>query len=222
MASKMVCLYGCWRSRRCAQVSSFTASEKFWCRAQFALKPFSTAFNVQNKAELLAIRKKRKAHRQAGREEAGHLPEEPPQVRIAAQAQDNVARAPATGASTAPELDSGSDHRNTRKEKVKSIASSRQQSKPAPPAPVLDAKSGEASALPKGFFDDKKSDALAHGEKLRTAKDDAKDLESFQREMDQLEEQRNAVAAQEAEAAAERAAAQEVYDNKCEFLDMHI
>lgn len=73
-----------------------------------------------------------------------------------------------------------------------------------------------SSALPKGFFDDKKSDAIAQGEKPRTAADAAKDLQSFQREVDQLEEQQIAVAAEEANDAAERAAAQEEFEDKYE------
>lgn len=72
-----------------------------------------------------------------------------------------------------------------------------------------------ASALPKGFFDDKKSDAIAQGEKPKTAADAEKELEAFQKEMNQLEEQQIAVAAEEASEAAKRAAAQEELENKC-------
>jgi hypothetical protein len=73
-----------------------------------------------------------------------------------------------------------------------------------------------ASALPKGFFDDKKSDAIAQGEKPRTAADAEKDLQAFQREVEQLEEKQMAVAAEEADEAAERAAAQEAFEDKYE------
>ena len=91
-------------------------------------------------------------------------------------------------------------------------------SRPKATAPVTATIAGAdgASALPKGFFDDKKSDAIAQGEKPRTAADAAKDLQAFQREVDQLEEKQIAVAAEEAEEAAERAAAQEELEDKCE------
>lgn len=86
-----------------------------------------------------------------------------------------------------------------------------------PPKPKLHG-AATSAPLPKGFFDDKKSDALAHGERLRTAKDDAHDLDVFQREVEQLEEQRQNLEAREAEQTAERAAALDEFESGCDSL----
>jgi len=168
---------------------------------------------MQSKAELAAIRKQRKAQRQAANAQAT-----PPTA--LPQNDGTYAKAPPTAASpltlTATllaEESSGGKHAtdDTAKPPVSEVAVAEPPSN-QPPKPEVHGVIITAE-LPKGFFDDKKSDALAHGERLRTPKDDAHDMDVFQREVEHLEEQRLGQEAQDAEVAAERAAALEEFES---------
>lgn len=164
---------------------------------------------------MLAIRKQRKAQRQAVNAPTTDTPP--------LQSANTTSRHPpaATSAQDQPSANPSTHDINTTHSAAKRAGSLQEPSSvhiivqaPSnqPPKPKLTG-AATTAPLPKGFFDDKKSDALAHGERLRTAKDDAHDMDVFQREVEQLEEQRQNLEAREAESAAERAAALDEFES---------
>jgi hypothetical protein len=179
---------------------------------------------MQSKAELLAIKAKRKAQRQAATQAPAQRPLEPPSKApnnniesiSAHQPPETQARAPAQHQLALESAAVDSTTQQNPKTQKDSAPAPLRPSQSHPTAAVKGADG--ASALPKGFFDDKKSDAIAQGEKPRTAADAEKDLQAFQREVEQLEEKQRAVAAEEADEAAERAAAQEAFEDKYESV----
>lgn len=166
--------------------------------------------HLQSKSEVLAIRKLRKAQRQAVNAPATATP---PPASIAgasatAKEQPNANSSVCQAKPTNLVPNSG----GSLKEAPASVPVIVEAPSNQPPKPKLTG-AATTAPLPKGFFDDKKSDALAHGERLRTAKDDAHDMDVFQREVEQLEEQRQNLEAREAESAAERAAALDEFES---------
>eukprot|EP00892_Ulva_mutabilis_P006909 jgi/Ulvmu1/4590/UM002_0319.1 len=172
-----------------------------------------TAFWPQSKADLAAIRKQRKAQRQAANAQ-GTAPQPLPQGNGSTGKPTPTTPTPQADAlkpSCSVEVNDKSAGAGTSKAQPSILAAVETPSNQPPKAQVHGA--ATSAPLPKGFFDDKKSDALAHGERLRTAKDDAHDMEVFQREVEQLEEKRVGLEAEEAELAAERAAALEEFES---------